>query len=249
MLNKVARKAGVNIVLSTLGDVPGDTTSSLVLTDEDEGSSLDTTIRLLHEFGDVVVMSSPQLMVLNNQTALLKRVENRVFFTFNSQLTTSAAGSNSTVGTNIHSLPVGIVMIITPHITKDGAITLHVRPTISRNTGIERQIPLPDNVNLPDNVANTIPETVTQEMESLIRLNSGEIAILGGLMQDFNTGNVDTIPGAGHLGVLSNLFKTTTKQFRKTEVVIFIRPLIVDDPSIEHDLRQYKPFLEAANHN
>ena len=102
-------------------------------------------------------------------------------------------------------------MSITPHIAQDGEVTLHVRPTISRQTGTNRDIPLPNGVTLPAGASNQIPETVTQEMESLIRLNSGETAVLGGLMEDTTTGDLNKIPGAGDAGLIGDLFKTTTK--------------------------------------
>ena len=248
LLNEAARKAGIEIILNTLPSQPVNTVGSLVLRSQNSNASLTSTIRLLHEFGDVKVISSPQMMALNNQTAILKRLENRVFFTADTNVTTSTAGDNTSSSINIHSLPIGIVMAITPHITASGEITLYVRPTISRQIGM-KSVPLPNNINvssnLPTNQANFIPETITQEMESLIRLNSGEIAILGGLMEDSQTGDINTVPGLGRLKILRNLFKSTTKQFQKTEVVIFLRPIVIDRPSLDHDLREYRQFLSV----
>jgi general secretion pathway protein D len=201
---------------------------------------------LLDEFGDVRVLSSPQLMALNNQTAILKRVENKVFFTIDSETLSSGLGNQSTsFDTTIHSLPVGIVMFITPHIAENGEVILHVRPTISREGEERRTIPLPPGVDpIP---GNEIPETLAQEMESLIRLTSGQTAVLGGLMIDEARTRNTGIPGISNIPTLGNFFKTRTIGYGKTELVIFIRPIIIQDPSIETDLNLYKAFLNTQS--
>lgn len=216
---------------------------------EYEGSEFRSTVQFLEEFGDVKVLSSPQLMALNNQTAILKRVQNRVFFTIDSETLQAGLGNQSTsFDTTIHQLPVGIVMTITPHIAGNGEIMLLVRPTISRTIGDGKTIPLPDNVgNVSDLGNNSVPETLTQEMESLIRLNSGQVAILGGLMEDRSNTTDRGLPGSSRLGIFGNLFKTRSLSYEKTETVIFIRPILVNDPNVDTDLQQFRPFLENTS--
>lgn len=213
---------------------------------DSSGNSFDATLRLLDEFGEVKVLSSPQLMALNNQTAILKRVENKVFFTIDSETITSAVGAPTTsFDTTIHSLPVGIVMFITPHIAENGEVILHVRPTISREGEVRRQIPLPPGVApLPD---NAIPETLSQEMESLIRVTSGQTAVLGGLMIDEARTRDTGVPGVSTMPFVGNFFKTRNISYGKTELVIFIRPIIVQDPSIDTDLNLYKTYLDQQS--
>ena len=241
------------IVSSTLGGTFGVITAAGVskatgLVVDDPGEKNQITLQLLSEFGDVKVLSSPQLMALNNQTAILKRVENKVFFTIESNTLVSSTGPGAqSFDTTIHTLPVGIVMTITPYIAENGEITLLVRPTISRDTGVEREIPVPDTAGATTTIdGNVIPETVSQEMESLIRLNSGQVAILGGLMEDRSTLNDAGVPGTSRFGLIGNLFKTRDIEYHKTETVIFIRPILVNSPSIETDLQLYKPFLEET---
>lgn len=206
------------------------------------------TIRALDEFGDVSVLSSPQLMALNNQTAILKRVENRVFFTIESDTVTGANVATQTFDTTIHNLPIGIVMAITPFISEADEVMLLVRPTISRDTGVNKQIPVPDTLGATTTLAdNFVPETVSQEMESLIRLTSGQTAVLGGLMIDDVNRRQTGVPGFSKLPLLGNLFKTTQIRQEKTELVIFIRPVIVRNPSIDGDLQLYKTFLDRPS--
>ncbi len=213
-----------------------------------EDSDTEATLQLLEEFGNVKVLSSPQLMALNNQTAILKRIENKVFFTVEGSTATSVAGTTQSFDTTIHQLPIGIVMTITPHIAENDEIILLVRPTISRDTGVKKAIPVPaaggGTATILDNF---IPETVSQEMESIIRLNSGQVAILGGLMEDRSSVRDAGLPGTSKLGLLGNLFKTRNIEYSKTETVIFIRPLVIRNPSLDSDLNFYNTFLDQQS--
>lgn len=206
------------------------------------------TIRALDEFGDVRVLSSPQLMALNNQTAILKRVENRVFFTIESDTVTGGQTASQSFDTTVHNLPIGIVMTITPFISEADEVMLLVRPTISRDTGVNKQIPVPNNVAAGVDLSNNfVPETISQEMESLIRLSSGQTAVLGGLMIDNANRRQTGVPGFSRLPLLGNLFKTTEILQEKTELVIFIRPIVVRNPSVDGDLQLYKTFLDRPS--
>ena len=82
-------------------------------------------------------------MVLNNQTALLKVVDNQVYFTVDVQTTTNQTTTDRVFQTNIHTVPVGLVMSVTPQINDNGAVMMNVRPTISRITSFVND-PNPD---------------------------------------------------------------------------------------------------------
>ncbi|MBI4006704.1 MAG: secretin N-terminal domain-containing protein [Gammaproteobacteria bacterium] len=229
----------------TGGTVPAVISGATGLVLNYEDSDTKAALQLLEEFGDIKILSSPQLMVLNNQTAVLKRVENKVFFIVDSETLVSATGVGSqSFDTTVHTLPVGIVMTITPYIDENDEIMLLVRPTISRETGVLRAVPTPTGVVLES--PNEIPETVSQEMESLIRINSGQIAILGGLMDDQETRLNTGVPGVTQLPLVGNLFNRRSIRYEKTETVIFIKPLVIRNPSIDDDLQLYKTFLEQT---
>ena len=96
---------------------------------------INASLQLLEQFGKTRVLSSPKLMALNNQTALLKVVENVVYFTIQSQISQStgtAANNLQSTTTTPNTVAVGVVLSMTPQINEDGAITLTVRPTITR---------------------------------------------------------------------------------------------------------------------
>ena len=251
----VINAGGIQILSSTLLGAPlvGATASAFVIeTNDDEpggrDENLNATVSLLDEFGDTKILSSPQIMVLNNQTALLKVVENIVYFEVDAELTPSTVAGGqpvTSVDTTAKTVSVGIVMSVTPQIDANGTITLNVRPTISRLNGSVTD-PNP-NANFVDGdgnqVVNQVPQIAVREMESVLRMTDGQIGVLGGLMQDENKDSDAGLPGVKDVGFFGNLFKTTSAEYRKTELVVFIKPIVIKNPSIDQDLKEYKEYL------
>ncbi len=200
------------------------------------------SITLLKRFGDTKVLSSPKLMVLNNQTAVLKVVNNLVYFTVQSQQSQGAVGGNilSTVTTTPNTVPVGVVMSVTPQTNNTDNVNINVRPTISSVVGF-KQDPNP-NLAIP----SLIPEIQVREMESVLQINSGSTAILGGLMQDEIQRNSDKVPGLSDVPGVGKVFTGKNDANRKTELVIFLRPTVIKNASLESDeLSAFKKYLPA----
>jgi general secretion pathway protein D len=139
------------------------------------------TIDLLESFGNTKVLSSPKLMTLNNQTALLKVVNNLVYFTLKADTNQNANNTTTTFTSTPQTIPVGVVMSVTPQIGENGQVTITVRPTITRKVG-DATDPNPDLAKL--NITSNIPIIQVREMESLLQVHSGQTVILGGLIQD-----------------------------------------------------------------
>ncbi|HQN65115.1 MAG TPA: pilus (MSHA type) biogenesis protein MshL [Methylophilus sp.] len=199
------------------------------------------SVTLLKQFGDTKVLSSPKLMVLNNQTAVLKVVNNLVYFTVQAQQSQAAVGGGvlSTITTTPNTVPVGVVMSVTPQINDTGKVNINVRPTISRVVGFVRD-PNPQLVAIPSN----IPQIQVREMESLLQIDSGSTAVLGGLMQDEIFKNTDKVPGLSEVPGVGKVFTGRNDANRKTELVIFLRPTVISSPSLESDeLQSYKRYL------
>lgn len=198
------------------------------------------SINLLQQFGDTKVLSSPKLMVLNNQTAVLKVVRNFVYFTIQSQISqaTVAGGQNLQATTATpQTVPIGVVMSVTPQISERSSVNLNVRPTISR---------LFQEKDDPTNSANKIPEIDVREMESMLQITSGETAVLGGLMQDEIEKNSDRVPGLSKLPGVGKAFTGRNDRNRKTELVVFLRPTVITNASLESDeLASYKQYLPS----
>jgi MSHA biogenesis protein MshL len=206
--------------------------------------SIASSITLLQQFGDTKVLSSPKLMVLNNQTAVLKVVDNLVYFTVQVQNNLVAnAGSSNTVTTTPNTVPVGVVMSVTPQISDLNVVNINVRPTISRK--IDDVIdPNPSLQALK--VISKIPVIQVREMESLLQINSGSTAVLGGLMEDTVQRNSDRVPGLSNLPVVGKAFKGQDDLTKKTELVIFLRPTVITNASLESDeLATYKQYLPS----
>ena len=200
------------------------------------------TLKLLESFGNVRILSSPKISVLNNQTAMLKVVDNLVYFTIKADTTTVAnVGTTTTYTTTPNVVPVGFVMNVTPQISDTDVVLLNIKPSVTRVVGT---------VNDPNpslSVESLIPVIQTREMESMIKVNSGQIAVMGGLIQDSNTDNEDTIPGLFQLPRVGAIFGNRNRKNEKTELVIFIRPMVVRDPSIDGDFRAFRDLAPNAN--
>ncbi len=199
------------------------------------GLGISSTIDLLETFGNVKVLSSPKISVLNNQTAVIKVVDNLVYFTVKSDTTNSTSGpSQTTVTTTPNSVAVGLVMSITPQISESNTVLLNVRPVISRLNGPGKIDPNPS---IPANIQNIVPEISTREMESMLRLTDGETAVMGGLMSESIDKTTSSVPGFSSLPGIGALFTSHVDVTKKTELVIFLKPTIIREPSIYGDYR------------
>ncbi|MBQ0719499.1 MAG: pilus (MSHA type) biogenesis protein MshL [Gammaproteobacteria bacterium] len=214
--------------------------STLTYTDTGK-HDISATVKLLSEYGSAKVLSSPKLMVLNNQTALLKVVDNIVYFSINVEEDVQENFINRTFTSDIHTVPVGLVMSVTPHVSKVDEVILNVRPTISR---VSRFVEDPNPALIDSDVESLIPEISVREMESMMKISGGDTAIIGGLMQDIHGDNSSGIPGLSKLPYIGSLFSYKSKDYSKSELIIFIRPVIIKQASLSADeLAPYRTLL------
>lgn len=202
--------------------------------------NLITAVNLLESFGTAKVLSSPRLSVMNNQTALLKVVENFVYFNVKADTTTTAnVAQNTTVTTTPQSVSVGLVMTVTPQISSNDAVILNVRPSISSVSELKRD----PNPVIPAEIPNYVPQIRTREIESVMRVNSGEIAVLGGLMTDSVDWKSGRVPLIGRIPLVGEAFNTRNNASKKSELVIFLRPVVIKDASLSGDYSNYRSQL------
>ena len=200
--------------------------------------NLAASVKLLSQYGNAKVLSTPKILALNNQTALLKVVDNRVYFTIDVEEETTEFGIRRIFETTVHTLPVGLVMSVTPQTSDTGEITLNVRPTISR---ILRFVPDP-NPALGD-TESLIPEVSVREIETILRVNNGEVAVIGGLMQDNRNDSTSGVPGFSKLPYIGDLFSYKDRSASKSELVVFLKPVVVEKATLQGEFAQYKRFL------
>lgn len=192
-------------------------------------------LSFLETQGDVAVLSSPRIATLNNQKALLKVGTDDMFVTNVSggtPTTTSVAGTPPTV--DLQPFFSGISLDVTPQIDNDGNIILHVHPAVSQVTEIEKVIDLGTNggiLKLPQ------PSSEINESDSIVRVRDGSIVAIGGLMKQQQARSSSQLPGTGG-SPFSFLFGQRNTSVNKTEMVILIKPTIVDkDKNWQDDLQ------------
>jgi len=206
------------------------------------GNPLNITLKALETFGDVKVLSSPKVMTLNNQTAILKVVDNEVYFTTNVEVDSGSVNQNSqiVVDTDVNTVPVGIVMSVTPYIDEVETVTLNIRPTISR---IIDYVDDPNPLLADAGVVSQIPVLQVREIETMLKVDDSETAVIGGLMQDQINKENRGVPFLSSIPLLGALFSYTEEEYVKSELVIFIRPVVVENASLDGDLADYKKYL------
>jgi len=204
------------------------------------GGSISSTIKLLDQFGRTRVLSSPKLMVLNNQTAMLKVVDNRVYFTIKADTVTNQTTSTTTFTTTQNVVPVGFIMNVTPQISDGDMVTINIRPTVTR---IIDTVADPNPSLAQAKVTSLIPVTQTREMESVLKVASGQTAILGGLMIDSFDSQRAGLPVASRIPFFGDLVSKRNDVATKSELVIFVRPSVVRNASVEDDLAAYRRYL------
>ena len=203
---------------------------------------MSATLKALETFGDVKILSSPKIMALNNQTAMLKVVDSEVYFSVDvddAQIVDGVVFPGK-ISTSINTVPVGFVMSVMPYIDKNDVVTLHVRPTISRVIGRA----IDPNPALADaDVVNQIPIIQVREVEYVLKVNNGDTAVIGGLMQDQINKRQSGVPILSSIPLLGALFSYQDDEYVKSELVIFIRPVVVHEASLDGDLKEYRKYL------
>jgi MSHA type pilus biogenesis protein MshL len=228
-----------NVLGGNLGQTPF---FSANLTDTISGNPLNLTLKALETFGDVKVLSSPKVMALNNQSAILKVVDNEVYFTIDVTSVAGTQGQNASVAinTNVNTVPVGFVMSVTPFIDDKDVVTLNVRPTISR---IISTVSDPNPSLATAGVVSEIPVIQVREIETVLKINDGDTAVIGGLMQDQIDKKQSGVPLLSSIPFIGSLFRYQDDQYVKSELVIFIRPVVVHNASLTGDLKEYRKYL------
>src|SRR3989338_9228741 len=245
------RQAATGQIGAGTGLVAGNTASLFTLDYLNPTSrlgNLAASVSLLESFGKVKVLSSPKLSVMNNQTAILRVVDNLVYFVINVTTTapTSTSSAFSTFATTPNTVPIGFTMSVTPQINDADTVQINLHPSISRLLGYVND-PNPSLALATPPVVSRIPVTSTREMESILKIESNQIAVMGGLMQDTETNNTDSIPGLSGIPLVGDLFKQRNDTTKKTELVIFLRPTVIKDASIDGNFSAYRDTLPDQN--
>jgi MSHA biogenesis protein MshL len=201
-----------------------------------------TTINLLGTQGNVQVLSSPRIATVNNQKAVIKVGTDEYFVTDIDFESNNDSNSNST---DIDLTPFfsGIALDVTPQISEDGKIVLHVHPTISTVEDQEKIITISgENVSLP------LAFSRIRESDSVIAAENGQIVVIGGLIQNNSVDDNASVPFLSDIPLLGELFKQKGNKTEKTELVILLRPTITSADTINDDIsasqKRFSQFRE-----
>ncbi len=196
-------------------------------------------LSLLQTQGNVQVLSNPRVSAANNQKAVIKIGEDEYFVTDVS--TTTVTGTATTSTPNIELTPFfsGISLDITPQISENGEVILHVHPSVVETTEQEKVVKLNN-----DTFVLPLAQSNIRESDTIVKARNGEIVVLGGLMQTSFVDTESKAPFLGDIPLLGNLFKNKRKTEQKKELVILIRPTVVGADSWEEELNRASELLK-----
>lgn len=180
-------------------------------------------LRLLSTQGDVQVLSSPRVSTVNNQKAVIKVGSDEFFVTEISSDTTS--GVNSTIVTpEITLTPFfsGIALDVTPQISQDNEVILHIHPSVSEVNDQTKSITIAGQIQQLPLALSTV-----RESDSVVKARSGQVVVIGGLMQNKTANDDASVPGVGDVPFLGNLFGQKKKVNTRSELVILLKPIVV----------------------
>jgi len=181
-------------------------------------------ISFLETQGTVHVLSSPRIATLNNQKAVLK-VGKDEFFVTSVSTTTTATGSTSTTTPSVTVQPFfsGVALDVTPQIDDIGNIILHIHPSVSNVTTVDKPI----NLGSAGSFSLPLASSTVSETDSVVRGRDGQIVAIGGLMRQASTSDRSQIPGAGDVPGVGALFRNNKQAMQKRELVILLKPTVV----------------------
>ncbi len=184
----------------------------LGLTGTSNPISLSGVISEAESDSDIRILSTPRIVVSHNEEAVIKFGESRPFVTS----TTNSIDSNSLERSQVEYRDVGIQLTVTPLIGADGTVQMQIEQTV-------------DNVQ-PGGTFDR-PIIGNREASSTISVNSGQVIILGGLQENQNEVRNSYFPLIGRLPIIESLLGTDTDDWTRRELIIFIRPTVLDNPS------------------
>ena len=186
-------------------------------------SNFAALIRLLSTQGEVQVLSSPRISTINNQKAVIK-VGSDEFFVTDVSSNTSSTSSTTTTSPDITLTPFfsGIALDVTPQISENDEVILHIHPSVSEITDQIKNITVGgQTLQLP------LALSTVRESDSVVKARNGQVVVIGGLMQNSSSNDDAGVPGVSRVPVLGNLFKQKRKINTRSELVILLRPIVV----------------------
>ena len=209
---------GTNLLTLAAGAASGNYTAStglnLAVGAQRNGAlALGALARFLQSNGDANVLSTPNLLTLDNEEAKIVIGQNVPFVT--GSYAAAAAGTTNPF-TTIERKDVGLTLRVRPQISENGTIKMQVYQEVS-------------NVDAKSVGSKDGLITNKRSIETNVLVNDGSIVVLGGLLQDDTSTSQEKVPGLGDIPLFGNLFKSEARSRKKTNLMVFLRPVVVRD--------------------
>ncbi len=205
---------------------------------------LGLVLKALARQTDVRVVSTPRITTLNNHKALIKVVRNEVFFIAEVEVTAfEAVGQTAVTQFTPQIVPVGVTLDVTPYVSQEGEITLHVHPSVSEVVDVVTQ-PSSD----PDQPqVGSLPVIDLRETDTVLRVEDGQTIVIGGLIQSREFDQERKVPLLAEIPWLGQLFRNTSTEERRSELLVLLTPTTLDPPRIARVTEEALASLEETD--
>jgi len=231
-----------NFTFQTNGSISGNVISSAIggaTSLSFSGPDFSGVIDLLQTQGNVQVLSSPRITATNNQKAVIKVGEDEYFVTEVSSTTTTGTATTTTPEVTLTPFFSGIALDVTPQIDKDGDVVLHVHPSVTLTDEQNKSIQLgSEELILP------LAQSSVRESDTIIRAKSGEIVVIGGLIETYTIDKESKTPLLGDIPLVGELFKSKSETTQKRELVILLKPVVVGADTWQNQLQDARQLLD-----
>jgi MSHA biogenesis protein MshL len=219
-----------NVISSAIG---GTTALSFI------NSDFSGVIELLQTQGNVQVLSSPRITATNNQKAVIKVGEDEYFVTEVSNTTTTGTATTTTPEVQLTPFFSGIALDVTPQIDEHGEVILHIHPSVTLTDEQSKTIRLgSQDFTLP------LAQSSVRESDTIIRANSGEIVVIGGLIETRKVDLESKTPLLGDIPLVGELFKSKNQTMQKKELIIMLKPIVIGQNTWKDQLKDARALLK-----
>jgi MSHA biogenesis protein MshL len=222
-LSEIAANTGnLNPTTGIFSPISGTNSSAFggVFTLAVQANNFAAFFELLKTQGDLNVLSSPRVSTMNNQKAVIKVGTDSYFVTKQDTTSSSTLSGLPTISTELSPFFSGIALDVTPQIDEAGNINLHIHPSVSEVS--EKLITVASNQTISTALSSV------QESDNIVRVGSGQIIVIGGLMKEASTEDNASVPVLGDIPLIGNLFKHKKVTRIKRELVILLKPTVIN---------------------
>ena len=231
-----------NLLFQTSGGITGNAISAAIGGESTltiNNADFNSVISLLQTQGNVQVLSSPRITATNNQKAVIKVGQDEYFVTEVSSTTTTGTSTTTTPEIQLTPFFSGIALDVTPQINGNGEVILHVHPSVTVTAEQVKQIRLNN-----EDIILPLAQSSVRESDTIIRAHSGEIVVLGGLIESRKTDKESKTPLLGDIPFLGELFKSKSQTTQKSELVIMLKPIVTGQDAWQEQLQDARNLLK-----